>query len=149
MCTCCYSHCHPSYTELSRVEPLHYVCSLTATIVASLIIFQGLNTGNPVNTQSLIVGFITTFISMHLLKLSHRPAVTGHRVLGNGILNPRFLVQCRSSIDSWPATSSPGLNFGHARHSSHIPLFDAFEDPLNGSAHALGLRSLRKEDGEG
>ncbi|KAI0248325.1 hypothetical protein BJV78DRAFT_1363664 [Lactifluus subvellereus] len=41
-----------------------------------------------------------------------------------------------------------GLNFGHGRRSSHVPLFDVFEDPPNGSVHALGLWSLREEDGE-
>ena len=85
---------------------------------------------------------------MHLLELSRKPAVTGHHALENGILNPRLSLQGRSSIDGWHPTSSQGLNFGHARRSSHASLFDAFEDAPNGSAHALGLRSLREEDGE-
>jgi len=135
------------------VNPLYYVCFSTATIVASLILFQGLNTDNPVNTLSLLVGFIIIFIGMHLLEVSRKPAAAGHHALENGILNPRLSLQGRSSIDGWPATSSPGLNFGHARRSSralssHAPLFDAFEDVPNGSAHALGLQSLREEDGE-
>jgi len=137
------------------VNPLYYVCFSTATIVASLILFQGINTDNPVNTVSLLVGFIIIFIGMHLLELSRKPAVTGHNSLEHGILAPRLSLQGRSSIDGWPAasTSSPGLNFGHARRSSrglnaHAPLFDAFEDAPNGSAHALGLQSLREDDGE-
>lgn len=134
------------------VNPLYYVCFSTATIVASLILFQGLNTDNPVNSISLLVGFIITFIGMHLLELSRKPTVTGHNALEHGILNPRLSLQGRSSIDGWPAastvTSSPGLHFGHARRSSRTALFDVLEeDAPNGSAHALGMQSLR-EDGE-
>jgi magnesium transporter len=145
--------CRHSHTKLSRVNPLYYVCFSTATIVASLILFQGLNTDDPVNTVSLLVGFIIIFIGMHLLELSRKPAVTGHNALEHGILNPRLSLQGRTSIDGWPAaatvTSSPGLHFGHARrNSSRTALFDAFEDAPNGDAHALGLRSLREEDGE-
>ncbi|KAI0294853.1 magnesium transporter NIPA-domain-containing protein [Multifurca ochricompacta] len=135
------------------VNPLYYVCFSTATIIASLILFQGLNTDNPANTVSLVVGFIIIFIGMHLLELSRKPAVTGHNALENGVLNPRLSLQGRTSIDGWPAAASPGLNFGHARRSSrtlsaHAPLFDAFEDVPDGNAHALGLQSLREDDAE-
>ncbi|KAH9989204.1 magnesium transporter NIPA-domain-containing protein [Russula vinacea] len=121
------------------VNPLYYVCFSTATIVASLILFQGINTDDPVNTVSLI--------------LSRKPAVTGHNALEHGILNPRLSLQGRTSIDGWPTsaaavTSSPGLHFGHARRSSRTPIFDAFEDAPDGSEHALGLQSLREEDAE-
>jgi hypothetical protein len=140
------------HTELSRVNPLYYVCFSTATIVASLILFQGLNTDNPVNSISLLVGFIITFIGMHLLELSRKPAATGHNALEHGILNPRLSLQGRASIDGWPAastvTSSPGLHFGHARHSSRTALFDVLEDAPNGSAHALSMHSLREQDVE-
>ncbi|KAH9041540.1 magnesium transporter NIPA-domain-containing protein [Lactarius deliciosus] len=130
------------------VNPLYYVCFSTATIVASLILFQGINTDNPVNTVSLLVGFVIIFIGMHLLELSRKPTVSGHNALENGVLNPRLSLQGRSSVDGWAAAvSSPGVNFGHARRSSRA-LFDAFEDVPNGSAHALGLHSLREDDAE-
>ncbi|KAH9166498.1 magnesium transporter NIPA-domain-containing protein [Lactarius sanguifluus] len=111
------------------VNPLYYVCFSTATIVASLILFQGINTDNPVNTISLLVGFVIIFIGMHLLELSRKPTVSGHNALENGVLNPRLSLQGRSSVDGWTAAavSSPGVNFGHARRSSRA-LFDAFED---------------------
>jgi magnesium transporter len=149
----CPLHLAVSHTELSRVNPLYYVCFSTATIIASLILFQGINTDNPVNTLSLLVGFITIFIGMHLLEVSRKPALTGHHALENGLLNPRLSLQGRPSIDGWAAASAPGLNFGHARRnsrtpSSHVPLFDAFEDAPNDTSHALGLQSLREEDGE-
>ena len=141
-----------SHTELCSVNPLYYVCFSTATIVASLILFQGLNTDNPVNTISLVVGFIITFIGMHLLELSRKPAVTGHNALEHGILNPRLSLQGRTSIDGWQAaptvTSSPGLHFSHAHRSSRSALFDVLEDAPNGSAHALGMHNLREEDAE-
>ena len=156
-----YSHRH-SPGILPRVNPLYYVCFSTATIVASLILFQGINTDNPINTISLIVGFVVIFIGMHLLELSRKPAAPGHTALENGILNPRLSLQGRPSVDGWPGSSvsstSPGANFGHARrsssrttinaHSHAAALFDAFEDAPNGSAHALGLHSLREEDAE-
>jgi hypothetical protein len=131
------------------VNPLYYVCFSTATIVASLILFQGINTDNPINTISLIVGFIVIFIGMHLLELSRKPTtISGHNALENGVLNPRLSLQGRHSLDGWPAAvSAPGMNFGHARRSSRT-LFDAFEDVPNGSAHALGLHSLREDDAE-
>ena len=152
------------------MNPLYQVCFTTATIVASLILFQGLNTDNPVNTISLMVGFIVILIGMHLLELSRKPAPTGHNALEHGLLNPRLSLQGRPSLEGWGpsagAAASPGLNFGHARRSSrnlaataaassssHAPLFDAFEyedaPPPNGSAaHALGLQSLREEEPE-
>jgi len=121
----------------------------TATIVASLILFQGINTDNPINTISLLVGFVVIFIGMHLLELSRKPAVTGHNALEHGILNPRLSLQGRASIDGWPAastvTSSPGLHFGHAHHTSRTALFDVLEDAPNGSAHAVGLQSLHED----
>ena len=152
------------------MNPLYQVCFTTATIIASLILFQGINTDNPVNTISLTVGFIVILIGMHLLELSRKPAVTGHNALEHGILNPRLSLQGRSSIDidGWgpssssaaaaSSTSPGGPNFGHARRSSRTlnsshahahPLFDAFEYedvPPNGSTHALGLQSLREEE---
>jgi len=134
------------------VNPLYYVCFSTATIVASLILFQGLNTDNPVNTVSLLVGFIIIFIGMHLLELSRKPAVTGHNALEHGILNPRLSLQGRTSVDGWPAatavTSSPGLHFGHARRGSRTALFDVLEDAQSGSVHALNMQSLREEGAE-
>ncbi|KAI0828910.1 DUF803-domain-containing protein [Trametes gibbosa] len=52
------------------VNPMYYVGFSTATIVASIILFQGINTDDPANTLSLLAGFITTFLGVHLLELS-------------------------------------------------------------------------------
>ncbi|KAM5532255.1 hypothetical protein V8D89_014094 [Ganoderma adspersum] len=55
------------------VNPMYYVGFSTATIVASIILFQGLNTDDPANSLSLLAGFITTFLGVHLLELSRTP----------------------------------------------------------------------------
>ncbi|OJT12044.1 hypothetical protein TRAPUB_11417 [Trametes pubescens] len=52
------------------VNPMYYVGFSTATIVASIILFQGINTDDPANSLSLLAGFITTFLGVHLLELS-------------------------------------------------------------------------------
>ena len=49
---------------------MYYVGFSTATIIASIILFQGLNTDDPANSISLLAGFITTFLGVHLLELS-------------------------------------------------------------------------------
>ena len=53
---------------------MYYVGFSTATIVASIILFQGLNTDDPANSLSLLAGFITTFLGVHLLELSRTPS---------------------------------------------------------------------------
>lgn len=56
---------------------MYYVGFSTATIVASIILFQGLNTDDPANSLSLLAGFITTFLGVHLLELSRTPGSGG------------------------------------------------------------------------
>ncbi|KAI0251950.1 hypothetical protein BJV78DRAFT_1282169 [Lactifluus subvellereus] len=95
---------------------------LTVTVtLPSLIIFRGLNISNLVNALSLVIGFITTPIGMHLLELSRKPAVTGHRTLENGILNPWLF-----KAQLWAHTAV------------QLTLFNAFKDLPNGSAHEDG-----------
>ncbi|KAJ7137528.1 DUF803-domain-containing protein [Mycena crocata] len=56
--------------SVNLVNPMYYVGFCTATIVASLILFQGFNTTNATNTVSLLCGFIVTFLGVHILNLS-------------------------------------------------------------------------------
>ena len=44
----------------------------TATIAASLILFQGFNTTSGTTPFSLLVGFIVTFLGGHLLNFSRK-----------------------------------------------------------------------------
>ncbi|KAA1478143.1 DUF803-domain-containing protein [Dentipellis sp. KUC8613] len=141
------------------VNPMYYVLFSTATIVASLILFQGFNTDNPTNTISLIAGFVVTFLGIHLLELSRKPddaLANGHTALDGGVMNPRLSLQGnRPSLDGWPGT--PGLaGLGHARRSSRTSLyraqtatlFNAFEDDAAERGDAVGLRPLDEDDGE-
>ncbi|OAV86871.1 hypothetical protein PTTG_01247 [Puccinia triticina 1-1 BBBD Race 1] len=52
------------------VNPIYYVCFSTATIVSSLILFQGFGTQDAVNTLSLLMGFFVTFLGVYLLNIS-------------------------------------------------------------------------------
>jgi len=104
------------------VNPIYYVFFSSATILASLILFQGLNTSGGVNSISLICGFLTTFLGVYLLNLSRtipssandgqieaRQTGAHHRrresegFLERGMLNPRISISSdrnRASFDS-------------------------------------------------
>lgn len=145
---------------------MYYVCFSTATIVASLILFQGFNTTSGTNTFSLLTGFIVTFLGVHLLNLSRRDAedsLSGPERLSieNPFMNSR-LSTTRMSVDGgWPASPHAlGLNGvpGHVRRGSrgslhrngsfgggNTTLFNAYEGEA-GSAVALGR--LREDDDE-
>ncbi|KAL2822341.1 magnesium transporter NIPA-domain-containing protein [Aspergillus cavernicola] len=63
-------------TEFSTsiVNPLYYVTFTTATLCASFILFKGFNTTDPVNTISLLCGFLIIFSGVYLLNISrHDP----------------------------------------------------------------------------
>ncbi|KAL3481962.1 DUF803-domain-containing protein [Aspergillus californicus] len=58
----------------SIVNPLYYVTFTTATLCASFILFKGFNTTDPVNTISLLCGFLIIFAGVYLLNISrHDP----------------------------------------------------------------------------
>lgn len=148
---------------------MYYVGFSTATIIASVILFQGFNTTDPANSISLLAGFVTTFLGVHLLEISRKPAAPpslngsahGHSALESGLMNPRLSLQGRMSIDGWNgAGNTPigghtrtgsgsgagaGTRNGHGRQSSlyraqSSTLFSAFEeDELEAAEHAQGL----------
>jgi len=154
------------------VNPIYYVTFTTATIVASLILFQGFNTTDAINTISLIDGFLVTFFGVHLLNssLDHGSDLTrdGHLPLENGILTPRISFSGRMSSDGWVhghghrRTGSRGLSRDsiispHHRAGSfsglnrpppsNSTLFNAYEeDELENGA--MVLNSLREVDEE-
>ncbi|EGP89886.1 unnamed protein product [Zymoseptoria tritici ST99CH_1A5] len=120
------------------VNPLYYVTFTTFTLVASFILFRGFNTTDPINTISLLCGFLTIFTGVYLLNLSredpdgnntginstdHRGAyheVDGIPTDGLAGLQTRFSMQSRRSGEhrrsqSWSLRSpvgdrSQGLN---------------------------------------
>lgn len=56
--------------HLRSVNPLYYVTFTTATLCASFILYSGFNTTDPINTLSLLCGFLVTFTGVYLLNLS-------------------------------------------------------------------------------
>ncbi|KKK13916.1 DUF803 domain membrane protein [Aspergillus rambellii] len=68
----------------SIVNPLYYVTFTTATLCASFILFKGFNTTDPVNTISLLCGFLIIFSGVYLLNLSR------HDPDGRQMLNTKF-----------------------------------------------------------
>lgn len=118
---------------------MYYVGFSSATIVASLILFQGFNTTDGTNTLSLLCGFIVTFLGVHLLNLSRKPDGEHHSALESGIINPRLSLQGRMSIDGWNGVAGTPLGAHHrpGRQNSLGPsqgavLFD--EDEADGMA---------------
>lgn len=149
---------------------MYYVGFSTATIVASLILFQGFNTTDGTNTVSLIAGFVVIFLGVHLLNISRQPEAilpqNGHHgTLDSGLMNPRMSLQGRASLDGWnglPLPATPlsnagrrgsltrGIGHGHTRSTSSQRLFSAFEeeelDLQAGPAEVVGLQQLREEE---
>ena len=89
---------------------MYYVGFSSATIIASLILFQGFNTSDATNIMSLIAGFIVTFLGVHLLNRSRvaEPPLDHpngnahtHSALAGGLMNPRLSLQGRMSLDGW------------------------------------------------
>ncbi|KAF2423807.1 DUF803-domain-containing protein [Tothia fuscella] len=111
----------------SLVNPLYYVTFTTFTLVASFILFRGFNTSDPVNTISLLCGFLVIFSGVYLLNLS-REDPDGRTFLGeasNGLhhgfddaiptdtltaFGSRRSMQSRRSLD--------GSQRGHSRRVS-------------------------------
>ena len=91
----------------NSVNPLYYVGFSTATIIASVILFQGFDTDDPANSISLLAGFATTFLGVHLLDISRKPSPAlphangAHSALESGLMNPGLSIQGRMSIDGW------------------------------------------------
>jgi len=139
------------------VNPIYYVGFSTATIVASLILFQGFNTTDGTNTASLIAGFLVTFLGVHLLNLSRKPDVppAGHLPMENGLMNPRMSMSGRLSLDGWnpvdyrPDGLSVPLSAGHGRRSSlYRAQTSALHNAFNDEEEAVALTALHNVEEE-
>jgi hypothetical protein len=145
------------------VNPIYYVGFSTATLVASLILFQGFNTTDATNTLSLLAGFIVTFLGVHLLNISRISDPVdpqpGRSALEAGLLNPRLSLQGRLSSDGWggaegrdevtPRSASHGRRSSTYRAQS-TTLFNAFEGGDGLPEESVALQELREEgEGEG
>lgn len=81
------------------VNPIYYVFFSTATIFASLILFQGMGTTDAADSVSLVCGFLVIFMGVYLLNLSREPDAPHHR----GGLEAGLMSACRVT----PASPRP------------------------------------------
>lgn len=102
--------------------PIYYVMFTTATITASVILFQGFNTTSTVNVVSLFCGFGTIFSGVLLLNNAQHPSSESHSKSGS-ITN-----------------GSGGHGFADRRSSRESTLLNAFDE------ESLGLTQLREEE---
>jgi len=137
------------------VNPLYYVGLTTATLVSSLILFQGFNTTDATNTISLLAGFIVTCLGVHILTLSRQSmdAQTGHTALESGLLNPRLSLQGRASFEAWndPADErgdGTPRSVTHGRRIYRAQSATLFNAGADTAVESVGLQELREEDEE-
>ncbi|KAG5727473.1 Magnesium transporter NIPA2 [Termitomyces sp. T112] len=139
------------------VNPMYFVGFTSATITASLILFQGFNTTGATNTVSLLCGFAVIFLGVHILNLSRatEPALGEHSTLEGGLMNPRLSLQGRLSLDGWNGDTRvgpPPLPRSHSHRGSHYrnqsaTLFNAFGEHED-TSEAVGLEQLREEESD-
>ncbi|PWW79840.1 DUF803-domain-containing protein [Tuber magnatum] len=110
----------------SLVTPLYYVTFTTATLIASFILFQGFNTTDPVNTISLLCGFLVIFGGVYLLNLS-RSDPNGHRLAANG------------SASYGEGVPTDGITGLQVRRSMQLRRSD-----VGGSRSSIGARLLER-----
>ncbi|KAL7415162.1 magnesium transporter NIPA-domain-containing protein [Mrakia frigida] len=126
------------------VNPMYYVFFSTATIIASLVLFQGLGTPGAKDSFSLLCGFLVIFMGVYLLNLSRDPEPPHrHGVLEAGLMQPRISIAGRYSVDD--PHEHPLHSAGHGRRSSLFrqqsnSLFDAFNE------ESVGLTDLQEEE---
>ncbi|KAF9980876.1 hypothetical protein BGZ65_004569, partial [Modicella reniformis] len=109
------------------VMPIYYVMFTTATITASVILFQGFNTTSTVNVVSLFCGFGTIFSGVLLLN-NPQPTAESHGKSGT-ITN-----------GNGGGGGGGGHGFADRRTSRESTLLSAFDE------ESLGLTQLRDED---
>ncbi|RFU78206.1 duf803 domain membrane protein [Trichoderma arundinaceum] len=132
------------------VNPLYYVTFTTATLCASFILFSGFNTTDPVNTLSLICGFLVTFTGVYLLNLSRGDPHGQRLVASRGDFDAAGTdmisgFQTRRSMQSRRSenTSRHSLSSFHGDRQGLIRAYDEEE------AAGFGLTDLAESDDEG
>ncbi|KAG6040528.1 hypothetical protein E4U41_000241 [Claviceps citrina] len=131
------------------VNPLYYVTFTTATLCASFILFSGFNTTDPVNTLSLLCGFLVTFTGVYLLNLSRGDPNGSRLVAGRGGYDatPTDMVsgfQTRRSMQS-RRSADPSRHSLGSHHDDRAGLIRAYDEE---EAAGLGLTDLTTEDSE-
>ncbi|KIM34477.1 hypothetical protein M408DRAFT_59914 [Serendipita vermifera MAFF 305830] len=143
------------------VNPTYFVTFSTSVIIASTILFQGFNTTNATVTLTLLLGFVVTFVGVHLLNISRipePPPLSAENIplsssaLETGIMNPRLSISGRVSQDGWPPSAGGIYNGGHSRRGSVNSTYHPFPTDRQHSLAfsedhtALHMERLREED---
>lgn len=142
------------------MNPLYYVTFTTATLCASFILFSGFNTSDPVNTLSLLCGFLVTFTGVYLLNLS-RADPNGDKMLGGrstdiggtdmiSSVQTRLSMSARRSMDPRYSGGSQGDREGLMRgydEEAGFGLTDLTEDSDNAPPGANGNGHAKKPSG--
>lgn len=132
--------------KLPSVNPLYYVTFTTATLCASFILFSGFNTTDPINTISLLCGFLIIFTGVYLLNLS-RGDPNGQKLAGSRSgydATPTDMVssfQTRRSMQSRRSGDPSRHSLGSA-HGDREGLIHAYDEE---EAAGLGLTDLTEE----
>ncbi|KAG5928119.1 hypothetical protein E4U42_001229 [Claviceps africana] len=131
------------------VNPLYYVTFTTATLCASFILFSGFNTTDPVNTLSLLCGFLVTFAGVYLLNLSRGDPNGSKLMAGRGGYDatPTDMVsgfQTRRSMQSRRSGDPSRHSFGN-HHSDTEGLIRAYDEE---EAAGFGLTDLTEDSGD-
>lgn len=108
--------------------PIYYVMFTTATITASVILFQGFNTTSTVNVVSLFCGFGTIFSGVLLLNNAQHPAVEPHGKSVNGAITNGTVGDGRSSQESTLAYDEESLGLTQLRDDDDDDESDMTED---------------------
>ncbi|KID69730.1 DUF803 domain membrane protein, partial [Metarhizium hybridum] len=131
---------------INSVNPLYYVTFTTATLCASFILFSGFNTTDPVNTLSLICGFLVTFTGVYLLNLSRGDPNGQKLIAGRGGYDatPTDMVsgfQTRRSMQA-RRSGDPSRHSIGSLHSDREGLIRAYDEE---EAAGFGLTDLAEE----
>ncbi len=129
-----------------RVNPLYYVTFTTATLCASFILFSGFNTTDPVNTLSLLCGFLVTFAGVYLLNLS-RGDPNGTRMTagrGGSDTTGTDMVSSIQTRISMEARRSFGPHSAGGNAADRQGLIRAYDEEAAG----LGLTDLTEDSDE-
>ncbi|OAA76272.1 DUF803 domain membrane protein [Akanthomyces lecanii RCEF 1005] len=134
--------CFPS----NIVNPLYYVTFTTATLCASFILFSGFNTTDPVNTVSLLCGFLIIFTGVYLLNLS-RGDPDGQKLAGSRSgydATPTDMVSSFQTRRSMQARRSgdPGRHSIGSANGDREGLIRAYDEE---EAAGFGLTDLAEE----
>ncbi|KAJ3482421.1 hypothetical protein NLG97_g7574 [Lecanicillium saksenae] len=127
------------------VNPLYYVTFTTATLCASFILFSGFNTTDPVNTVSLLCGFLIIFTGVYLLNLS-RGDPNGQKLAGaHGYdATPTDMVSSFQTRRSMQARRSgdPSRHSMGSSHGDREGLIRAYDEE---EAAGFGLTDLAED----